>query len=233
MELQRHGVEFLRPDADVFAPALDGRALTLYDDPAAQRGGHPAVQREGRRRVSRVSTRSQPRDRRPGVAVRVAAAEHRPARRPRPLEPARHGPEVPRARTPRRLSAAALGTDAGCRPDARVVRDRSALGRAGGARRLGHDARTAFGGKRARAAAARGASPARRRRAARARRTRRADAGDGGRGACRRGRDPDRDRRRAHPHGRRTRHRRRRRREPRLPRAWSSPRSIRRRRFSG
>lgn len=33
MALQRHGVEFLKPVADVFVPALDGRALTLYHDP--------------------------------------------------------------------------------------------------------------------------------------------------------------------------------------------------------
>ena len=33
MGSQRHGVELLKPDTDVFAPALDGRALTLYEDP--------------------------------------------------------------------------------------------------------------------------------------------------------------------------------------------------------
>src|SRR5688572_4900247 len=33
MGLDRHGVEWLRPATEVFAPALDGRALTLYDDP--------------------------------------------------------------------------------------------------------------------------------------------------------------------------------------------------------
>ncbi|HEY6359888.1 MAG TPA: NAD(P)/FAD-dependent oxidoreductase [Vicinamibacterales bacterium] len=33
MALQRHGVELLKPDAEVFAPGLDGRALTVYDDP--------------------------------------------------------------------------------------------------------------------------------------------------------------------------------------------------------
>jgi len=32
MGLQRHGFEVRRPTAEVFAPALDGRALTLYDD---------------------------------------------------------------------------------------------------------------------------------------------------------------------------------------------------------
>jgi phytoene dehydrogenase-like protein len=32
MQLQRHGLEVLRPAADIFAPAPDGRALTLYDD---------------------------------------------------------------------------------------------------------------------------------------------------------------------------------------------------------
>ena len=32
MELQRHGLEVRRPTAEVFAPALDGPALTLYDD---------------------------------------------------------------------------------------------------------------------------------------------------------------------------------------------------------
>ena len=33
MGLERHGVEWLKPDTDVFAPTLDGRALTLYEDP--------------------------------------------------------------------------------------------------------------------------------------------------------------------------------------------------------
>ena len=37
MDLARHGVELLTPDADVFAPTLDGRALVLYEDAAAQR----------------------------------------------------------------------------------------------------------------------------------------------------------------------------------------------------
>ena len=32
MQVERHGVEWLKPPADVFAPALDGRSLTLYDD---------------------------------------------------------------------------------------------------------------------------------------------------------------------------------------------------------
>jgi phytoene dehydrogenase-like protein len=32
MALERHGVEWLQPAADVFAPSADGRALTLYDD---------------------------------------------------------------------------------------------------------------------------------------------------------------------------------------------------------
>ena len=32
MDLARHGVEFLVPRAQVFAPGLDGRALVLYDD---------------------------------------------------------------------------------------------------------------------------------------------------------------------------------------------------------
>ena len=32
MQLERHGLELLRPPAEVFAPALDGRGLTLYDD---------------------------------------------------------------------------------------------------------------------------------------------------------------------------------------------------------
>ena len=32
MQLQRHGLEVLRPAAEVFAPALDGRGLTLDDD---------------------------------------------------------------------------------------------------------------------------------------------------------------------------------------------------------
>ena len=32
MQLQRHGLEVLRPAAEIFAPALDGRGLTLYDD---------------------------------------------------------------------------------------------------------------------------------------------------------------------------------------------------------
>jgi phytoene dehydrogenase-like protein len=32
MDLQRHGVEFLRSDAQVFAPGTDGRALLLYND---------------------------------------------------------------------------------------------------------------------------------------------------------------------------------------------------------
>ena len=32
MQLQRHGLEVLRPPAEIFAPALDGRALMLYDD---------------------------------------------------------------------------------------------------------------------------------------------------------------------------------------------------------
>src|SRR5918999_2603997 len=32
MQLTRHGVEFLKSDAQVFAPGLDGRALTLYND---------------------------------------------------------------------------------------------------------------------------------------------------------------------------------------------------------
>jgi phytoene dehydrogenase-like protein len=32
MQLQRHGLELLRPAAEVFAPALDGRGLTLDDD---------------------------------------------------------------------------------------------------------------------------------------------------------------------------------------------------------
>jgi phytoene dehydrogenase-like protein len=32
MQLQRHGLEVLRPAAEVFAPGLNGRALTLYDD---------------------------------------------------------------------------------------------------------------------------------------------------------------------------------------------------------
>ena len=32
MDLQRHGVEFLRSDAQVFAPSADGRALVLYND---------------------------------------------------------------------------------------------------------------------------------------------------------------------------------------------------------
>jgi phytoene dehydrogenase-like protein len=32
MDLRRHGVEFLRSDAQVFAPGDDGRALTLYND---------------------------------------------------------------------------------------------------------------------------------------------------------------------------------------------------------
>ena len=32
MDLRRHGVEFLTSDAQVFAPGIDGRALTLYND---------------------------------------------------------------------------------------------------------------------------------------------------------------------------------------------------------
>ena len=45
MALQRHGVEFLTPDVEVFAPALDGRALTLYrrsDDAAPTPSGRSA-----------------------------------------------------------------------------------------------------------------------------------------------------------------------------------------------
>jgi phytoene dehydrogenase-like protein len=33
MQLERHGLEVLKPAAEVFAPGLDGRALTLYEDP--------------------------------------------------------------------------------------------------------------------------------------------------------------------------------------------------------
>jgi phytoene dehydrogenase-like protein len=32
MQLQRHGLDVLKPPIEVFAPALDGRALTLHDD---------------------------------------------------------------------------------------------------------------------------------------------------------------------------------------------------------
>ena len=42
MGVERHGVEWLKPDTDVFAPALDGRALTLYEDP---RRSADAIQR--------------------------------------------------------------------------------------------------------------------------------------------------------------------------------------------
>jgi phytoene dehydrogenase-like protein len=34
LALERHGLQIIRPDADVCAPALDGRALTLWHDPA-------------------------------------------------------------------------------------------------------------------------------------------------------------------------------------------------------
>src|SRR5439155_819121 len=34
MQLERHGLQILRPDPRVFAPLPDGRFLTLYDDPA-------------------------------------------------------------------------------------------------------------------------------------------------------------------------------------------------------
>jgi phytoene dehydrogenase-like protein len=34
MQLERHGLELLRPDPRVFAPSPDGRAVALYDDPA-------------------------------------------------------------------------------------------------------------------------------------------------------------------------------------------------------
>jgi phytoene dehydrogenase-like protein len=34
LELERHGLDFIRPDVQVFAPAPDGRSLRVYDDPA-------------------------------------------------------------------------------------------------------------------------------------------------------------------------------------------------------
>ncbi len=34
LELERHGLAFIKPEVTVFAPDRDGRSLSLYDDPA-------------------------------------------------------------------------------------------------------------------------------------------------------------------------------------------------------
>ncbi len=34
LQLERHGLKFIRPEVQVFAPALDGRSLTIYEDAA-------------------------------------------------------------------------------------------------------------------------------------------------------------------------------------------------------
>ena len=84
----------------VFAPALDGRASALYDDPrrTAPRAAAPSAQ--GRRRAIRSSPAAFGRigRRRSRSLVDDAAAEHRSARARRPLGAARPRPQVPRAR---------------------------------------------------------------------------------------------------------------------------------------